>query len=106
MRDCCRRSGHRTISAARANAHDDAFRLSIAAAKNAVLCFGTLHVRVEKGFDEVLFDCFSVSVRMRACYYKFYSDSDSDSVTCNSPSSSCQVIAKIWERTVVVEEVL
>lgn len=40
MRDCCRRSGHRTISAARANAHDDAFRLSIAAAKNEVLCFG------------------------------------------------------------------
>lgn len=39
MRDCCRRSGHRTISAARANAHDDAFRLSIAAAKNEVLCF-------------------------------------------------------------------
>ena len=29
MRDCCRRSGHRTISAARANAHGDAFRLSI-----------------------------------------------------------------------------
>lgn len=29
MRDCCRRSGHRTISAARANAHGDAFKLSI-----------------------------------------------------------------------------
>lgn len=43
MRDCCRRSGHRTISAARANAHDDAFRLSIAAAKNEVLCFGKIH---------------------------------------------------------------
>ena len=46
MRDCRRRSGHRTISAARANAHDDAFRLSIAAAKNEVLCFGKIHVRV------------------------------------------------------------
>ena len=43
MRDCCRRSGHRTLSAARANAHDDAFRLSIAAAKNEVLCFGKIH---------------------------------------------------------------
>ena len=29
MRDCCRRSGHRTISAARVNAHGDAFKLSI-----------------------------------------------------------------------------
>ena len=60
MRDCCRRSGHRTISAARANAHDDAFRLSIAAAKNEVLCFGKIHVRVR--LLVVVFDCFSVYV--------------------------------------------
>ena len=68
MRDCCRRSGHRTISAARANAHDDAFRLSIAAAKNEVLCFGKIHVRLgTSSRKELMKFCLIVSLCMCAC---------------------------------------